>query len=140
MELLINIDVPDLEQAIGFYREALGLRLKRRLFENTVAEMTGAPAPIYLIARPEGSRPVPESGASRSYQRHWTPVHLDFVVENLDTAVSKALSAGARIEGRLQSFPWGTLATLSDPFGHGLCLLEWTDRNYGENVRPSSNN
>ena len=131
MELLINIDVPDLERAIGFYREALGLRLKRRLFGNMVAEMTGAPTPIYLLAQPEGSRPVPESGAGRSYQRHWTPVHLDFVVENLAIALDRAIQAGAKLEGPPRSFPWGTLATLGDPFGHGLCLLEWTDRNYG---------
>jgi catechol 2,3-dioxygenase-like lactoylglutathione lyase family enzyme len=39
---LINVDVDDLEKAIEFYRSALGLTLKRRLFNDTVAEMAGA--------------------------------------------------------------------------------------------------
>jgi catechol 2,3-dioxygenase-like lactoylglutathione lyase family enzyme len=41
ISLLANIDVPDLETAIEFYHQALGLRLGRRLFEGTVAEMLG---------------------------------------------------------------------------------------------------
>ena len=42
VELLVNIDVPDLEAGVRFYQEALGLRLRRRLFSATVAELTGA--------------------------------------------------------------------------------------------------
>ena len=42
METLINIDVPDLDAAIEFYQRATELRLGRRLFEGTVAELTGA--------------------------------------------------------------------------------------------------
>ena len=34
MEILINIDVAQLEQAIEFYQKALDLRLGRRLFET----------------------------------------------------------------------------------------------------------
>jgi hypothetical protein len=34
----------------------------------------------------------------RSYERHWTPVHLDFVVEDIASPVAKAVSAGARLE------------------------------------------
>ena len=49
LSLLANIDVPDLEAAIKFYRQALGFRLGRRLFEGTVAEMLGASSPICLL-------------------------------------------------------------------------------------------
>ncbi len=58
MELLINIDVDDLPRGIGFYQEGLGLRLSRKLFDDTVAEMTGGATPIYLLAKPPGTRPT----------------------------------------------------------------------------------
>ena len=132
MDALINIDVPNLEQAIGFYEAAVGLRLSRKLFGGNVAEMIGAPSPIYLIAKPEGSSPIPEAGHGRTYTRHWTPVHLDFVVDDLKKAIEKATKAGAKLEAPSKSFAWGRLATLSDPFGHGLCLLQWSGRGYDE--------
>jgi len=45
IQILLNIDVDDLEKAIEFYRSGLGLSLKRRLFDQTVAEMAGASVP-----------------------------------------------------------------------------------------------
>lgn len=119
--LLINLDVPALEPAIAFYRDAFGFTPGRRLFENTVAEMLGAPSPIYLIEKP-----------ARDFRRHWTPVHLDVVVDDLESALARALSAGARLEGEVGTFAFGRLATLADPFGHGICLLEWLGRGYDE--------
>ena len=46
--------------------------------------------------------------------------------------IEKASVAGARLEGEVQSFVWGRLATLSDPFGNGLCFVQWRGRGYGE--------
>lgn len=115
MQVMVNIDVDDLERAIEFYGNALGLRLGRRLFDGTVAEMLGASSRIYLTAKPAGSAATPRASPVRDYRRHWTPVHLDFEVENVSAAVERALAAGARIEGDIQSFSWGRQATLSDP-------------------------
>lgn len=132
MEVLINVDVPDLERAIRFYEQALGLRLGRKLFGNTVAEMHGAPVPVYLVEKPENSAPFPRSPGGRDYRRHWTPVHLDFVVKELGPAVATAEAAGAKLESGPEFFTWGGIATLCDPFGHGFCLIEWTVRGYEE--------
>src|SRR4051812_34878593 len=118
--VLANIDVPDLEVAIEFYRDALGLRLGRRLFEGTVAEMLGASFPVYLLLKPAGSPAGGAVPASRDYGRHWTPVHFDVVVDDVDAAVGGAVAAGAIHEGAIQEHPWGRMATLSDPFGHGV--------------------
>ena len=130
MEALINIDVPDLERAILFYEDGLGLRLRRKLFSGMVAEVAGVPSPIYLLAKPQGSAPSSFAAQPRAYSRHWTPVHLDFVVDDLDSAVTKAQRAGARLEVGPETFEWGRQATLSDPFGHGLCLIEWSGQGY----------
>lgn len=129
MRILVNIDVPDLEAAIDFYSRAFGLALHRRL-GATGAEMLGAPAPIYLLQKAAGT---PAAGAvrqPRDYARHWTPVHLDVVVDDVDDAVARAVAAGARLEDPAVSHDWGRIAHLSDPFGHGICMMQFLGRGY----------
>lgn len=130
MPLLINIDVDDLEKAIAFYTSAFGLHLSRRLFDGSVAELVGATSVIQLLVKPSGSRPTPASAVKREYGRHWTPVHLDFVVDDISAAVERAVGAGATLEGEVTSDRWGHLATMSDPFGHGFCLVQFLAGGY----------
>jgi predicted enzyme related to lactoylglutathione lyase len=59
-------------------------------------------------------------------------VHLDFVVEDIAAATERAVRAGATLEGEIQTFDWGRLANLSDPFGHGFCLLQFVGKGYDE--------
>ena len=131
IELLANIDVDDLEKAIEFYGRALGFRTGRR-FGTKAAEMLGASSPIYLLAKPAGSPAFAGASVQRDYRRHWTPIHLDFVVADLEGAVRSAEAAGANLEGDLQVHEWGRIANMADPFGHGFCLLEFTGRGYDE--------
>jgi predicted enzyme related to lactoylglutathione lyase len=131
IRLLINIDVDDLKKAIAFYRDALGLRPGRRLVGN-IAEMLGGSSPIYLIEKAGGSAASPATSQQREYHRHWTPVHLDFVVDDISAAINKAQRAGAECEAALQTFAWGKIATFADPFGHGFCLIEFVGRGYDE--------
>jgi predicted enzyme related to lactoylglutathione lyase len=128
--MLVNIDVPDLERAIAFYRDALDLKLERRLFGGRVAELSGASSLIYLLTKPAGTPPWPGASAIREYRRHWTPVHLDFEVPDVGAAVERAVAAGARLESEPRSFDWGRIALLSDPFGHGFCLLQFSRAGY----------
>src|SRR3546814_10240844 len=85
MNFLVNIDVSDLTRAVDFYRRAFGLRTGRKL-GPTVMEMLGGSAPIYLIEKP--AAPSATSPA-RDYRQHWTPVHLDIVVEDILAARSE---------------------------------------------------
>jgi predicted enzyme related to lactoylglutathione lyase len=130
VQLLVNIDVEDLERAVAFYTDALGLRPGRRLFAGSVAELMGASSPIYLLARPAGTAPFPGAASGRNYRRHWTPVHLDFQVADLAAALERARAAGAKLEGQVDSFAWGTQARLRDPFGNGFCLIQPTAQGY----------
>lgn len=132
MEYLLNIDVPDLERAIAFYERGVGLRLARRLFAGTVAEMLGASSPIYLMEKQGNSSPSAYTSQRRDYQRHWTPVHFDFVVSDLESATERAVQAGAKLEGEPQTFVWGRQAVMSDPFGHGFCFIKWRGCGYDE--------
>ncbi|HLL54657.1 MAG TPA: VOC family protein [Myxococcaceae bacterium] len=128
-QLRICIDVDDLEKAITFYTEALGLKLGRR-FGKEMAELLGGSSSIDLLVKPAGSSAVTGSKTVRSYQRHWTPVHLDFVVRDIDTVVRRAQALGAVLEGGIQGKTWGRIALMADPFGHGFCLLEFQGAGY----------
>jgi catechol 2,3-dioxygenase-like lactoylglutathione lyase family enzyme len=129
MRVIVNIDVPDLAPAIDFYCAALGLELRRRL-EGDVAELSGASSMIYLLRNPAGSRPVSGLALSRHYARHWTPVHMDFVVDDLAKAAGRALDAGAVQESACVEWMGSKCITFSDPFGHGFCLIEFAGETY----------
>ena len=129
MRLLLNIDVPDIEAGIAFYTQALGLEVGRR-FDSGFVELLGTDAPIYLLGKKEGTSIGPAGGDSRRYERHWTPVHPDFAVEDLDSAIARAEAAGAVREGETCEAPYGRLAMFADPFGHGFCLIQFSERGY----------
>jgi len=84
------------------------------------------------VEKASGTAVSPASAQCRDYTRHWTPVHLDFVVPQLMPAITRAESAGARIEGEVRTHNWGRIATMADPFGHGFCLIEFLGRGYDE--------
>jgi len=128
MDLLVNIDVPELEPAVAFYTRALGLTVGRRFGEDGV-ELLGAAKPIYLLRKAAGTRPAP-GARRRNYARHWTPVHLDFLVPDVDAAVERAVNAGAKVDEPAQDRDWGRIAMLADPFGHGFCLLQFSGPGY----------
>jgi predicted enzyme related to lactoylglutathione lyase len=130
MNLLVNVDVDDLEKATRFYCDALGLRVGRR-FDGWI-ELVGAAAPIYLLPKAAGTPVSPASAQKRDYRRHWTPVHLDFVVNDLPKAVARARAAGAAMEQDIETKAWGRIAMFADPFGNGFCLLEFLGRGYDE--------
>lgn len=127
--LVINIDVPDLAAAEHFYTQAIGLTTARR-FDDDIVELTGCEVPIYLIEKPAGSAIGPDGGDFRRYNRHWTPVHPDFAVADLDHAIERAMTAGARQEGETLDLPYGKQAMFADPFGNGFCLIEFNDQGY----------
>ncbi|MBO9661513.1 VOC family protein [Dokdonella sp.] len=131
LPLLANIDVDDLDRAEAFYVDALGLRVGRR-FGGEVVELLGASSPLYLLRKDADSMAGDATSQRRDYRRHWTPVHLDFVVADLDAALQRALDAGAMLEGSPRTANWGRVATLADPFGHGFCLLQFLGRGYDE--------
>jgi predicted enzyme related to lactoylglutathione lyase len=131
MNLLVNLDVDDLGKAIHFYSSAFELTVGRR-FGTSGVEMLGSSAPIYLLLKSGGTRASDTTSQRRSYERHWTPVHLDFVVEDIESAVQKAIAFGARLEKPIATHNWGKLALMADPFGHGFCFVQFLGRGYDE--------
>ncbi len=131
MRFLVNIDVDDLDKAQRFYQMAFGLNVGRRFGDDGV-ELLGGSAPIYLLVKASGTTASTATSEQRHYDRHWTSVHLDFVVDEIETAVQKAVAAGARLEKPVATQKWGRLALMSDPFGHGFCFIQFLNRGYDE--------
>lgn len=126
---ILNIDVPDVEAGIAFYTAALPLRLGRR-FDSSFVELLGDGPPIYLLGKAAGTPIGPAGGDTRRYDRHWTAIHPDFLVVDIDAAISRATAAGAVQEGETREAPYGKLAMFADPFGHGFCLIEMSEKGY----------
>jgi predicted enzyme related to lactoylglutathione lyase len=124
VNIIINIDVPELEAAIRFYTAALGLEHTRTL-DDDVAELRGAAATIYLLCKERGSVAVKSPPIEREYVRHWTPVHFDLVVDDVDAAAARALAAGARRETGHVDWRGSRCISFSDPFGHGFCFIQF---------------
>ena len=122
MRVLVNIDVPELAPAIEFYEAAVGVKLAR-LLDDDVAELEYGSSSLYLLCKAVNSQATP-AGDVREQGRHWTPVHVDFVVGDIDAAVTRALAAGAKRESDRIDWRGSKCVTFSDPFGNGFCLIE----------------
>ena len=131
MQVLVNIDVNDLAGAVTFYCNAFGLTVGRR-FGTDGVELLGASSAIYLLVKAEGTAPSDFTNQKRTYRRHWSPIHLDFVVPEIEPALQRAVTAGATLEKPVQTSKWGRLALLADPFGHGFCLVQFLGKGYDE--------
>ena len=124
MKVSVSIDVPDLGRATSFYVDALGCSKLRDQGDSMVV-LSGGNIDIYLIEREEATNPAAEasSNLSRTYSRHWTPVHLDFLVDDVNAAVQSILSAGGNQESG-ETGSWGAIAHCADPFGNGFCVIK----------------
>ena len=123
VEIEICIDVPDMAQGVRFYEEAFGFSKASEPYPGVVVLKSGASA-LTLLAKQEGTKPSPNAEDVRRYRRHWTPVHLDFHVDDLKAALDRAVRAGAVKEQLFESTEHSSIAFCADPFGNGFCLLE----------------
>lgn len=128
-QFILNIDVPDIVAGIRFYTSALGLEVGRR-FDEDFVELLGSSVPLYLLRKDAGTSIGPAGGDIRHYERHWSPIHPDFLVDDMAAAIDRALAAGAVQEGETCEAPYGRLAMFADPFGHGFCLIEFNQEGY----------
>jgi len=122
MNYAVTIDVPQMDEGLKFYRDALGLTEVARPFPSYVILKCGA-AKIGLMEKAAGSKPAKGSDDIRRYERHWTPVHIDFHVEDFEGVLAKALRAGAICEHKFEGGTHPPVAFCSDPFGHGFCII-----------------
>ncbi len=122
MNYAVTIDVPALDAGLKFYRDALGLaEISRPVATYAVLRCGGAS--IGLIEKRAGTKPAQGSDDVRRYERHWTPVHIDFHVEDFEGVLARALNAGATCEQKFEGGAHPPVAFCSDPFGNGFCII-----------------
>jgi predicted enzyme related to lactoylglutathione lyase len=119
----ISVDVPNLADGVQFDVSAFGFSKVSAPAPGVVVLHAGN-TEICLLEKRAGSGPSSQTQETRRYERHWTPVHLDIHVDDLRTALAKALAAGALQEQLFENTEHGSAAFCSDPFGHGFCLIE----------------
>lgn len=127
----VSIDVPSLEEGLRFYGDAFGFVKFSEPFPG-VAVIRADNAELLLLLKESGSVPVPHSDEKRHYDRHWTPVHVDFHVDDFKETLKRAISAGAKQERLFVNAGRPSVAFCGDPFGHGFCLIEM--RKHGANT------
>lgn len=117
----ICIDVSIKKDAIDFYTQALNLELINE--GDQYAELSADGVKVYLSENAPDTNPLYVGDAVRNYDRHWTPIHLDFTVKDIEACVSKVIELGGVKEGG-KSGDWGSIAYCADPFGNGFCVMQ----------------
>lgn len=123
MRYSVSIDVPDLDAGVSFYSAAFQFVEASRPAPSYVVLEAGE-ARIGLIEKAPGSHPAQGSGDVRRYERHWTPVHVDFHVEEFDAVLARVIAAGGKCEQKFERGKHPAVAFCSDPFGNGFCVIE----------------
>ena len=121
IKISVSIDVSNLKKAETFYVEALGCT-KVRDQGSDMTVLCVENCDIYLQEKEPGTNPIESGSVIRDYERHWTPVHLDFICKNVDELISRILKLGGAHEGG-DSGDWGSIAYCADPFGNGFCVI-----------------
>jgi predicted enzyme related to lactoylglutathione lyase len=116
----ICIDVPDLSVATAFYCDALGCSVEKQQASHNTLSAGGVT--MQLLLKEAGTAATGNGTCHRTYERHWTPVHLDFAVDDLDATLAAVKRSSGTVES-VQRGEWGAAAICADPFGNGFCLV-----------------
>jgi predicted enzyme related to lactoylglutathione lyase len=118
----VSIDVPQLDDGIRFYGSVFGFVEIARPFP-TMAVLDANNLTVCMHERAGGTRSSAEGAELRRYERHWTPVHLDLHVHELDAVLSKVRAEGGAVESEFRTQGPRPVAFCSDPFGSGFCVI-----------------
>jgi len=119
--LATHIFVPDADAAIAFYHEAFGASelIRHHLPDGRVLFVELAFGPDKLVL----SQEITELGAIAPTTLGGTPVLLLLELDDVDTAVQRAVSAGAEVDMPVAEVFWGErYGIVRDPFGHRWAL------------------
>ncbi|MCA9680228.1 MAG: VOC family protein [Kofleriaceae bacterium] len=119
----VSIDVPDLDAGLRFYGDVFGFVETARPFP-TMAIVDANNVIVCMHAKPAGTRSSLAGADERRYARHWTPVHLDLHVADLDAVLDRVRAGGGAVEQEFRTQGPMPTAFCSDPFGNGFCVIE----------------
>lgn len=118
----VSIDVPNLADGLRFYGDVFGFVETARPFPS-MAILDANNVTVCMHEKPSGSKSSSAGTATRHYDRHWTPVHLDLHVRDFDAVLAKVRAGGGAIENEFRTQGPMPAAFCSDPFGNGFCVI-----------------
>ncbi|RBP61507.1 hypothetical protein DFO66_12141 [Brevibacterium sanguinis] len=111
---IIVLDAPDAVELAQFYAKLLDWEVKVDAGDETWVEITSDSWPPICFQQVEDYR-----APSWPSQSHPQQMHIDVVVDDLDTAEAAVLDIGA---GKADFQPGETFRVFLDPAGHPFCL------------------
>jgi PhnB protein len=126
-----HLVVRDASQAIEFYKKAFGAKEISRVpgpdgKSLMHADLKIGDSRLFLVDE------FPEMDCRGPQSIGGTPVTIHMYVEDVDTAFSKAVAAGAQVRMPLADMFWGDrYGVLVDPFGHA-----WSLATHKEDLTP----
>jgi catechol 2,3-dioxygenase-like lactoylglutathione lyase family enzyme len=123
VNLRVVLTVPDFDEAVAFYRDALGL--------EQLADWSGEDGRVILLGVGQATLELFDERQAESVDRVEAgrrvsgPVRLAFEIEDLDGTAERLLAAGAEPEAPPVVPPWGGRnARLRSPDGMQLTLFD----------------
>lgn len=112
----VNISAPDVPALVAFYRDLLGYEVVAEEGEwALLRDPAGSAVAVAVQAEENYQRPVWPSRAGEPDMK----LHLEIQVDDLETAVARAVACGAEIAGFQ---PQPDVRVCLDPAGHPFCL------------------
>lgn len=102
------LPVQDMERAVGFYRDVIGLDVEMQSAEWTELEAGG------LSIGLNGREPAGASADGGAV--------ISFRTDDIEAEVERLQGKGARFTGGVSSYEWGSLAPFKDSEGNDLQL------------------
>jgi len=117
-----RVFVRDLEAAAGFYEGALGLRVSARGSDPGFVVFGSGPVDL-VVEQVAADAPAEDQALVGRF------TGLSFAVDDLDACFAALQQQGVVFSGAPETQPWGgRLATLNDPAGNQLQLVEYPSR------------
>jgi len=112
----ILLEVKDLDRSIAFYRDQLGLKLRKR--SDDFATLESANVGVYLWSkRWKWSPPPPKEGRSPQ------GMYPHFVIPDVRGTMKRLRQAGYRIVAEAKDYDYGTEGFVADPDGFVWALI-----------------
>lgn len=112
--------VSNMDRAVKFYTEILGLPLKIR-FDNYWAEVNAGPITIGLHPTDDGKKPQQGGGGT-----------ISFHVNDIESFVEDLKKKGAKV-GKIHAPERGKFTMISDPDGNQIHIVEFSKKWVKEN-------
>ncbi|TDE37611.1 VOC family protein [Nonomuraea mesophila] len=126
-----HITVHDVDEALAFYRDALGLEVRNDVPTDEGRWVTlgtpGVPAPDYVLSTPHSGRPKADGDALQELLAKGALPMIMFSTDDLDATFEQVRASGAEVLQEPIDQPWGPRdCAFRDPSGTMVRIAQAT--------------